>query len=468
MMAAKKESLTENTSDREIVITRVYDAPREAVWDAWTDPQQVAQWWGPKGFTTTIHEMEFRPGGTWRLTMHGPDGTDYPNQSTFLEVVKPERIVYSHGGGSKGKPGAQFEATWTFEAQEAKTKLTLRMVFATAAARDLVVKTYNAIEGGNQTLGRLAEKLARTPIVIERSYDAPIDTVWKAITDIHLMKKWYMPALDSFKPEVGFETQFSIHHNGKDFLHLWKVTDVVPSKKISYSWKYAGNPGDSLVTFELFPEGEKTRVRLTHSGLETFLPESNPDLARGNFAQGWTSLGASLQQFLEKSGGRVQEDFVISRVFDAPRDLVWKVFTDPGHMKNWWGPKGFAVRFSKMDFRPGGSYLYGMRSPEGHDMWGKFVYREIVAPERIVLINSFSDEKGGLTRHPMSPTWPLEMLSTFTFAEQDGKTTLTIRWSPYNATEEERKTFDEGRPSMNQGWGGTLGQLEAYLAAVRS
>jgi uncharacterized protein YndB with AHSA1/START domain len=96
-------------------------------------------------------------------------------------------------------------------------------------------------------------------------------------------------------------------------------------------------------------------------------------------------------------------------------------------------------------------------------MWGKFVYREIVSPERIVLINSFSNENGELVRHPMSPTWPLEMLSTFTFVEHDGKTTLTIRWSPYQATEAELKTFDDGRQGMNQGWTGTLDQLDAYL-----
>src|SRR6266404_5691693 len=159
-----------------------------------------------------------------------------------------------------------------------------------------------------------------------------------------------------------------------------------------------------------------------------------------------------------------EHEFVLTRVFDAPRKLIWKAFTDPEHMKHWWGPKGFTVRITKMDFRPGGTYHYCMRSPDGRDMWGKFVYREIVAPERIVFINSFSDEKGGLTRHPMSPTWPLEMLSTFTFAENDGKTTFTIKWAPHNATETERKTFDDGRKGMQQGWTGTLDQLADYLA----
>ncbi len=107
-------------------------------------------------------------------------------------------------------------------------------------------------------------------------------------------------------------------------------------------------------------------------------------------------------------------DFVISRVLDAPRDLVWKAFTDPERMRQWWGPKGFSVIASKMDLRPGGTYHYGLKAPDGSPMWGKFVFREIVAPERMVFINSFSDEAGGTTRHPMAPTWPLEMLSTFT------------------------------------------------------
>ncbi len=162
------------------------------------------------------------------------------------------------------------------------------------------------------------------------------------------------------------------------------------------------------------------------------------------------------------------KDFVISRVFDAPRDLLWKCFTEPERMKQWWGPKGVKVVKAKMDLRPGGTYHYGMETPDGKVMWGKFVYREIVPPSKLVFINSFSDEDGGLTRHPMSASWPLEMLSVFTFEEQQGgKTKFTIRWSPHNATAEEQQTFDAGHTSMTQGWGGTLDQLAAYLATAK-
>ena len=161
------------------------------------------------------------------------------------------------------------------------------------------------------------------------------------------------------------------------------------------------------------------------------------------------------------------EDFVISRSFDAPRDLVWKAFTDPKRMAEWWGPKGFKVVALNIDLRPGGMCHYGLRAPNGSPIWGRFIYRDIVVPERIVLVSSFSDEKGGLTRHPGNESWPLEMLSTFTFEEeQGGKTKLTIRWAPHNATEQEQKTFDENRASMLQGWTGTLDQLTAYLAGA--
>ena len=156
-------------------------------------------------------------------------------------------------------------------------------------------------------------------------------------------------------------------------------------------------------------------------------------------------------------------EFVISRVFDAPRELVWKAWTEPERLMHWWGPKGFKMRSAKLDSRPGGIFHYCLQSPDGNDLWGKFVFREIVKPERLVFVVSFSDEKGGMTHHPISPDWPLEMLSTVTFAEHQGRTTLTVKWIPIHATELERKTFEAGRESMKQGWTGTLDQLTDYL-----
>lgn len=326
MSHAKQNPAPSSTADREIVVTRTFNAPRELVWDAWTDPKHVVNWWGPTGFTTTIEKMDVRPGGVWKHVMHGPDGTDYPNSSVFKEIVKPERIVYSHGGGKPGDPGVHFISTWTFEALGDKTRVTMRGVFDTAADRDRVVKQYNAVEGANQTLDRFGEYLN----------------------------------------------------------HL--------------------------------------------------------------------------------SGSGVDGDFVITRTFDAPRELVFKAFTDPERMQHWWGPKGFSVVKAKMDLRPGGFYLYGMKGPDGDMMWGKFVYREIVAPQRLVFLDSFADEAGNITHHPMSPTWPLELLTTITFDEHADGTLLTVRWSLLpTVSEAERQLFNSMRESMNGGWTGTLDKLAAYL-----
>jgi PhnB protein len=158
------------------------------------------------------------------------------------------------------------------------------------------------------------------------------------------------------------------------------------------------------------------------------------------------------------------QPFVISRTFDAPRDKVWKAWTDRDQLRQWFGPKGMKMTTAKLDFRQGGSFLYCLQNDGSPAMWGKFVYRVIEAPHRIVLVNSFSDEKGGVTRYPFAPTWPMEMLSTTTLAEEGGKTKLTIEWSPLNPTDEERKTFETSRDGMKQGWTGTFDQLDAYLA----
>ncbi len=317
----------ENTSDREIVLTRVLHAPRELVWQAWTDPKHVTHWWGPRGFTTTIKKMDFRVGGSWEHVMHGPDGANYPNKSTFKEIVPLERITYSHGGGRETGPGATFVATWTFETVEGnKTRLTGRMVFPSAEARDFVAREFGAVEGGRQTLERASEYVA--------------------------------------------------------------------------------------------------------------LLQSRP--------------------------------FVISREFNAPRDLVWRAWTERGQFEQWFGPKGVRITVAKFDVRPGGLTHYSMTMPNGTVIWGKAVYREVVPPTRLVWINSFSDEAAGFARHPFTTDrWPLQMLTTITFAENAGKTTVAVHWVPYESDEEERRVFDTNLENMKQGWGGTFDQFGDYLANPR-
>lgn len=155
---------------------------------------------------------------------------------------------------------------------------------------------------------------------------------------------------------------------------------------------------------------------------------------------------------------------VITREFDAPRNLVFKALTEPDRLACWWGPRGTSATSVAMDLRPGGSYHYGMGRPGGEVMWGLWIFREIVEPERLVFVNTLSDEAGESIRHPAMPGWP-ELLTVMTLSERDGRTTLTVEFGPLpDASDAERATFAGGSGGASQGWAGALDKLEAHLA----
>lgn len=146
-------------SDREIVITRVLNAPRDLVFEVWTSPKHVDKWWGPTGFTNVTSKMDVRPGGEWIYVMHGPDGRTYDNRIRFVDIIKPEKISYLHDSGKDNDP-SEFQSVVTFEAKGKQTLVTLRSVFKTKEARDFVVREFGAIEGGKQHLEKLDHYLA--------------------------------------------------------------------------------------------------------------------------------------------------------------------------------------------------------------------------------------------------------------------------------------------------------------------
>jgi uncharacterized protein YndB with AHSA1/START domain len=158
------------------------------------------------------------------------------------------------------------------------------------------------------------------------------------------------------------------------------------------------------------------------------------------------------------------EPFVIRRTFDAAPEAMWRAWTEPERFTRWFGPKGCKLDVLRMEVRPGGVCHYRMVAPEGEASWGRFEYREIVPPERLVFLLSFADEAGNVIRAPFSETWPIRMLSTITFTAEGGGTAVTIHWEPYEAGDAERATFDAGRDSMRGGWTGTFEQLADYLA----
>jgi uncharacterized protein YndB with AHSA1/START domain len=298
-MTAKTNKSAEQLADRELVITRTFDAPREILFKMWTDPNHMAQWWGPHGFTNPVCNLDVRAGGAIRIDMRGPEGTVYPMTGTFREIVRPERLVFTAEAlDQSGTVVLEVLNTVIFEEKNGKTTLTLQARVTKVTGEG--VSYLEGMEAGwTQSLERLISHLKskNEPLVIERTFNAPAARVWRALTNKDEMKRWYFD-LKEFKAEVGFEFQFTVEHEGFKYAHHCKIKEVIPGKKLVHSWRYDGYEGDSQVTFELFAEGNQTRLKLTHEGLESF--PKIPAFARTNFMEGWTQIvGSSLKEFVE-------------------------------------------------------------------------------------------------------------------------------------------------------------------------
>ncbi len=449
-MAARKSSAAAKPEQRGLVLTRVFDAPRRLVFKAWTEREHLMQWWGqPKGATMPYCKVDLREGGTLHFRVNLPDGNAIWGKGVYREIVEPKRLVFTdyfsdeHGNIVEPPPGHPKESviTATFTERDGKTTVTVEHAGLERASKENQ-KAYQ--QGWGESLDRLAEDLRRArldvrlatqdePLVVERTFDAPVALVWKALTDKEDIRQWSFD-IREFAPVVGFEFQFYGGDEGAKYSHRCRVTEAIPNKRLAYTWRYEGYAGDSLVTFELFAQGSNTRVRLTHAGLETF--PKLPAFAKANFVAGWTEIvGTSLKDFVE---GRHAGEMILTRVFDAPRELVFKVWSDPAHVRRWWGPKGFTLPGCEMDFRPGGAYRFVMRGPGGQDYPFQGVYREIVVPERIV----FTAILDNLPGH--------ELVTTVTFAEEGGKTKLTVRQTT--------PPGEAGR-GQNQGWSESLDRL---------
>ena len=157
-------------------------------------------------------------------------------------------------------------------------------------------------------------------------------------------------------------------------------------------------------------------------------------------------------------------EFVMTRTFNVPRERMWQAWTDLEQANKWFGPKGCTVTYTSFDLRPGGAACYCV-SFNGQNMWGRWGYQELKAPEKLVAVVSFTDESGKkIVPHPGMPNWPLEILSTISFADRGDKTEVQVDWRPYNASPSEVKAFAENTAGMEQGWGGSLEQLGAFLS----
>lgn len=307
---------------KEIRISRIYNASVQTVWDAWTDPQQAAQWWGPRGFTITTHSKDFRVGGTWVYTMHGPNGMDFPNISQYLEIEHYRRMVYDHGGNEKSR--ALFRVTVQFTDVNGKTKMDMTMAFPTPEAAE-ATKTLIKKAGGNATWDRLAEYLEKQSsnkevFVINRSFHVPIESLFDLWTDPKLFTQWLPPmgfTMRFMKVDVreGGEGFYEMTDGGKTTMYgQVKYREIRRPSKIVYTQEFSDKDGNisrhpmaptwpetMLTTVSMTEEGaNQTRVTVTWEVFGKATPDEVDTFrnARPGMTQGWTGSFDKLDALL--------------------------------------------------------------------------------------------------------------------------------------------------------------------------
>jgi uncharacterized protein YndB with AHSA1/START domain len=314
---------TELPADKPLIISsRLIAASRDLLWKLLTNPEHLQHFWGPDGFTNSYKSFDLRVGEEARFTMHGPDGTNYPNRFVFRAIEPPHLLRFELDDGGEADVGLKFINEIELMEEGDKTRIEMRLATSDIATRDAIAG-YGG-EGGRQNLDRLAV------------YAAPM----------------------------------------------------------------------------------------------------------------------------------VQENnlFVIERSFPVSQQRLFRACTDKKEMAQWFAPPGMTTIKAEQDLKPGGIYHYGLSSGQGNEMWGKVTYKEITPHRRLVYRQSFSDPEGGLTRHPMAPTWPMEMLTVMDFIpEGDKQTRLKISWIYAGIDDAEGETFRAAHDGMNGGWTGTLDGLYAYL-----
>lgn len=316
-MVAKNKS-------NEIRIIRVYDAPVAAVWDAWTDPVKVAKWWGPRGFTLTTHSKDLRPGGTWVYTMHGPDGTDYPNKTLYYEVEPCKKLVYDHGGNDDRPP--LFRVTALFSEVDGKTRLEMSMTLSTPEAAE-EMREFIKKANGYSTWDRLGEYLeqelaGKEKFIINRTFDAPLEVMFDMWTDPKHVAQW--------TPPTGFTMEFihcDIRSGGKSFYVMTggggakmygkaAYLEIRRPDLLVYTQQFCDEhentarhpmaptwPETMLTIVTLASEGaDQTRVTITWEPFAQVSPEELATFinARGGMHQGWTGSLDKLEAYLAR------------------------------------------------------------------------------------------------------------------------------------------------------------------------
>lgn len=311
---------------------------------------------------------------------------------------------------------------------------------------------------------QVKSETADRELTVSRLLNAPVELVWEVWTNPEHIKHWWGPngfTNTIYKMDVkeGGEWDFTMHGpDGTNFRNTHKYIELKKNERIVL--RHATTPNFQMEV-NFLPQGDKTMVSIRSVFESAEQLKKVIELFKADV--GLKQNVDKLETYLSNMPG--EKELVIMRQFNAPRELVFKAWTEPERLAQWWGaPKGSAIHVSKLELKPGGMFLYNIKSPNGQDIWGKFIYREITAPEKLVFVNSFSDKDGNTTANPWMPVWPLEIMNTVTLIEHEGKTTLTIKGKPINATTEEIKSFETFRDSMEGGFGGVFEQLDEYLS----
>jgi uncharacterized protein YndB with AHSA1/START domain len=270
---------------RSLVVERTFDARRELVWEAFTEVKHLDQWWGPNGFRNDTSAMKLEVGGTWRYVMHGPDGKVWPNWIRYQDIRKPERLVYDHGGETD-EPA--FHVTITFAEVGKKTKVTMTSLFPTVEALE-AVKKYGVVEGGQQTLARLAGRLQHMvlgdtdqAVVVSRLYDAPVELVFQAWSSAEALAKWWGPKGMTSTAEVDFKVggKYRIVMRdaaGNTYPFHGTYREIVPNARIVFHALIEGANLEVNTTVTFTAQGDKTLLTVRQDR------PANPDMARGQF-----------------------------------------------------------------------------------------------------------------------------------------------------------------------------------------
>lgn len=307
------------TKSNELHLTRVYDAPVKAVWDAWTDPEQAAKWWGPRGFTITTHSKDLKVGGHWHYTMHGPDGVDYPNKTKYFEVEEFKKLVYDHGANDE-QP-ALFRVTVLFSEKNGKTTMDMTMKLATPEAAE-ETKKFIKKAGGNGTWDRLAEYLGKEEqgkeiFVINRSFDAPLETVFDLFATAEGMKKW-SPGTEFFRLDIkpGGGSYYCMQAGETKMYGRTHYMEIEKPNRIVYTQQFSDEnenvarhpmsptwPETMLTKIFFAAEGpEQTRVTIEWECYGNTTPEELATFinARTGMSQGWTNMLDTIEEALSK------------------------------------------------------------------------------------------------------------------------------------------------------------------------